>query len=360
MKQPYADRVRRVTDIMAQEELDQIIVTSTPSVFYLTGLWIDPFERMLALYLDVDGRLTLFGNTLFAIDRDRQSFACVLHSDGDNPVKQLSSLMRPGRIGIDKFWPSKFLIGLMDLRPDLKPVAGSAPVDRARMRKDSEEIDRMRHASAQNDLVMDAAIHQLREGVTEAAMASFLADEYSRIGADFPVGQQMVSFGPNAADPHHVSGKSALKPGDCVLFDIDTPFDRYWCDMTRTVYFRTVSREEESIYETVRRAGEAAMAAIRPGLPLSQIDASARRIIAEAGYGSAFTHRLGHGIGLDCHEPPDCAPGSETIAEPGMVFSVEPGIYITGKYGVRIENLVLVTETGCQSLNNYPSQLTVL
>ena len=360
MNAPYKDRLRRVTDIMAREGLEQIVVTAAPSVFYLTGLWIDPHERMLALYLDVDGRLTLFGNTLFAIDRDKQSFACVLHSDGDNPVKQLSSLMRPGRIGIDKFWPSKFLIGLLDLRPDLKPVVGSAPVDRARMCKDDAEIDLLRRASSQNDLAVAAVIQQLREGVSETELAAFLSEEYVRLGGDFPVGMQLVAFGPNAADPHHMPDKSVLKPGACALFDIFTPFDRYWCDMTRTVYFRSVSREEERIYETVRRAGEAAIAAIRPGLPLSQIDATARKIIAEEGYGAFFTHRLGHGIGLECHEPPDCGPGSETVAEPGMVFSVEPGIYIPGKYGVRIEDLVLVTETGCQSINTYPKQLCII
>ena len=357
---PYTDRVRRVTELMASEKLDQIIVTSTPSVFYLTGLWIEPFERLLALYLDVDGRMTLFGNTLFAIERDKHAFACVLHSDGDNPVKQLSSLMRPGRIGIDKAWPSKFLIGLMELRPDLKPVAGWAPVDRARMCKDDEEIARIREASKQNDRVVATAIAELREGVTEAALASFVAEEFSRLGADFPVGMQVVSFGQSAADPHHVPDKSVLRAGSCALFDIFTPFNRYWCDMTRTVYLGGVSRKEEIIYETVRAANEAAIAAIKPGIPLSQIDRIARNMITEAGYGSYFTHRLGHGVGLECHEPPDCSPGSETVAEPGMVFSVEPGIYIPGKYGVRIEDLVLVTETGGESLNLYSKQLSII
>ena len=360
MTQPYAQRVKRVTEYMQREGLEQIIMTSAPSVYYLTGLWIEPHERLLALYLDCESNITLFGNALFAIDPDKQSFPCVLHADADNPVKQLADTVKPGRIGVDKFWPSKFLIGLLELRPDLKPCLGSKPVDQARMRKDNEEIALMRHASKMNDQAMTAVIEEVRAGVKETELASFLMEEYQRLGADFPVGTQLACFGANAADPHHMPDQSVLCDENCVLFDIFTPFSRYWCDMTRTVYLGSVSRDEEKIYETVRLANEAAIAAIKPGIPLSQIDAVARDIITEAGYGEYFTHRLGHGAGLECHEPPDCSSGSESLAEPGMIFSVEPGIYIPGQYGVRIEDLVLVTETGSESLNAYSKQLLVL
>lgn len=360
MMPPYADRVRRVNDYMHKAGLEQIIVTSTPSVFYLTGLWIEPHERLLALYLDSAGRLTLFGNTLFAIERDKYPFECILHGDGDNPLRHLSAIVKPGRIGIDKVWSAKFLIGLTELRSDLKPCVGSAPVDQARMRKDDAEIALMRHASKLNDQAVAAVLGQLREGATETELAVFLADEYTRLGADFPVGIQMVCFGPNTADPHHMPDKSVLSRGSCVLIDIFTPFSHYWCDMTRTVYFRSVSREEEKIYEIVRQANEAATAAIRPGIPLAQIDAIARAVITQAGYGAYFTHRLGHGAGLECHEPPDCSASSETIAEPGMIFSVEPGIYIPGKHGVRIEDLVLVTKNGGEALNAYTKQLCII
>ncbi|GHU49326.1 proline dipeptidase [Clostridia bacterium] len=353
-------RIQRVLGYMEQEGLEQIIVTSTPSVYYLTGLWVEPHERMLALYLSGTGDMTLFGNALFTIDRDACPFECVLHGDGENPVKQLASVVKPGKIGIDKFWPAKFLLGLLELRPDVRPCLGSAPVDNARMRKDVDEIVHMRHASAQNDKAIGAMISKLSEGITETALASFLADTYTELGADFPIGVQIVSFGANAADPHHMPDKSVLAAGDCALFDIFTPFSGYWCDMTRTVYFGGVSREEEKIYDLVRLANESAIAAIRPGIYLSEIDGAARRVISEAGYGEYFTHRLGHGAGLECHEPPDCSGTSDVMAEPGMIFSVEPGIYIPGKYGVRIEDLVLVTEIGCESLNAYPKTLTVI
>jgi len=144
------------------------------------------------------------------------------------------------------------------------------------------------------------------------------------------------------------------------VLDIFTPINRYWCDMTRTVFWKEVSEEQRRVYETVKAANLAAEAMIRPGVKMCEIDRAARQVIEEAGYGPYFTHRLGHGCGISCHEPPDNSAVSEVIAQPGMVFSVEPGIYLPGKFGVRIEDLVLVTETGCEVLNQYSKELQVL
>ena len=154
-----------------------------------------------------------------------------------------------------------------------------------------------------------------------------------------------------------------MRNGDSIVFDIFIPMPYYWCDMTRTVFFRSASDEARRVYETVRAANLAADAVIRPGAPMREFDHAAREVIEKAGYGPYFTHRLGHGIGLECHEPPDNSSVSEVIAEPGMVFSLEPGIYLPGKLGVRIEDLVLVTETGCEAvsythLDVYKSQLS--
>jgi Xaa-Pro dipeptidase len=360
MRSVYADRLRRVCAYMREDGFEQILVTSTPSVYYLTGLWIEPHERMMALYIDGRGGMIFFGNAIFAVEGENPSFECVLHGDGDNPVKSLAGVIQPGVIGVDKFWPAQFLLGLTELRRDIAPRLGSAPADKARMRKDSEEIERMRRASRLNDAAMRAAIGQLREGARETEIAAFLTDTYLKLGADFPVGAQGVSFGANAADPHHAPGKSALSAGLCALLDIFTPFDRYWCDMTRTVWFGSVSAEEERVYEAVRAANEAGVKAVRPGARLCDIDAAARAVITDAGYGAFFTHRLGHGCGLECHEPPDCSGAQGATAEAGMVFSIEPGIYIPGKYGVRIEDLVLVTETGCETLNAHTKDLEVV
>lgn len=352
------ERINRVTDLMRQQGLPQIIVTATASVYYLTGLWVEPHERLLALLLDDSGKGILFGNVMFGLP-ERHEMPIMLHTDSEDPVASLAKALKPGVCGIDKFCYSQFLLGIMKHRPDVTPVLGSKPVDLARKCKDAAERDGMRRSSSINDQVIAAAIGALCEGVREHDIASLVNKEFLSRGADCE-GVQLVCFGPNGADPHHAADGTVLKPGDSVVIDIFTPIDHYWCDMTRTVFYNTVSDKQREAYELVRRANEAAIAQVRPGARLSHLDAVAREIISEGGYGPYFTHRLGHGCGLDCHEPPDVSGASHDLLEPGMIFSVEPGIYLPGEFGVRIEDLVLVTETGCEVLNQYPKDLQVV
>lgn len=351
-------RIQTVISHMRQAGLSQILVTSTTSLFYLTGYWVEPHERMIALLVTGEGKLTLFGNEIFGLS-SRSELPFVSHKDGQDPVKDLAQAVSPGKLGIDKFWYSKFLIGLMGHRPDVVPVEGSFPVDNSRMYKDEAEAAAMAHASAINDQVIHAAISALRDGVRENELAALVNREFLARGADCE-GTQLVCFGPNGADPHHSGDSTVLKPGDSVIFDIFTPIGRYWCDMTRTVFYKTVSEKQRQVYELVRRANEEAEAAVKPGVPLSELDRIARDVITQGGYGPCFTHRLGHGCGIDCHEPPDVSGASDAVCRPGMVFSIEPGIYLPGEFGVRIEDLVLVTEDGCRVLNSYPKDLQVI
>ena len=352
-------RLARVLHNMEREGLDQIVITSTASVYYLTGYWVEPMERMLALYLRTDGTCIVFANTLFALE-PQEGLDLVLHQDSDEPTAALAAVLQPGKLGVDKSWPCKFLSALLNARPDVTPVLGSAPVDDARKRKDADEIAAMRHASQMNDQVVTEAIAAIREGAVESDLAALVERLYRERGADHSGEGQLVCFGPNGADPHHAPDSTILQAGDSVVMDIFIPFNHYWCDMTRTVFFRTVNDEGRRVYETVKAANLAAEAMIRPGVPMRDIDHAARSVIEAAGYGPYFTHRLGHGCGLDCHEPPDNSASSQAVAEPGMVFSVEPGIYLPGKLGVRIEDLVLVTETGCEVLNHAPKDLQVV
>ena len=353
------ERLRRVIENMEKENLSQILVSSGTSVFYLTGLWVEPMERMLVLLIDSSGRCDLFCNDLFGVTEVKGA-SVHSHSDSDDPLKDLAPAVKPGRLGIDKFWPSRFLIGLMEKRPDVAPVPGSAPVDDARKIKDQKEIEALRHSSAVNDKVIAGAIAAVREGAIESELEMLVEKLFRENGADRSPEGQLVCFGANGADPHHAPNRTVIREGDSVTFDIFIPISRYWCDMTRTVFFRSAGEEQRRVYETVREANQAAEEKIRPGLPMSEFDLTARRVIERAGYGEHFTHRLGHGLGLDCHEPPDNSSVSKVIAEPGMVFSVEPGIYLPGKFGVRIEDLVLVTENGCEVLNRYPKELQII
>ena len=151
-----------------------------------------------------------------------------------------------------------------------------------------------------------------------------------------------------------------MKEGDSNVIDIGAPFNHYWCDMTRTVFYKSVSEKQREVYETVRRANEAAIAKIKPGVAFKEFDLAARKVIEDAGYGEYFTHRTGHSIGMKEHEKPPVASDCEVIARPGMVFSIEPGIYLPGQFGVRVEDLVLVTEDGCEVLNKYTKDLIVV
>ena len=353
------DRLRRVIDNMHRQGLEQILVTATASVYYLTGVWVEPLERLLALYLDDTGRCVLFGNALFGLE-EGDGLTVLTHTDSDDPVAQIAQTVRPGKLGIDKFWASRFLIGLMEQRRDITPVVGSAPVDDARMLKDAQEIEAMVAASRINDQVMAIASAAVKDGATEEELAALVERTFREKGADRSSEGQLVCFGPNGADPHHAPNGTVIARGDTVVFDIFIPIHRYWCDMTRTFFFREASDEGRRVYEAVKAANLAAEALIRPGLPMRDFDRAARKVIEDAGYGPYFTHRLGHGAGLECHEPPDNSSANHTIAQPGMVFSVEPGIYLPGKLGVRIEDLVLVTEDGCRVLNAFSKELTIL
>lgn len=351
-------RIDSVTENMKRTGLSQIIVASAASVYYLTGFWVDPHERMIAMYLDVSGKTILFGNEIFGLE-GMPDLPLISHKDGDNPVEGLAQAVKPGELGIDKFWSSKFLIELMHLRNDIIPVHGSAPVDLARKLKDETEKTCMRNSSCINDQVVGSVIAMVQDGVTENYLASQVNKQFIQNGADCE-GTQLVCFGANCADPHHNSNNTILKPGDSVLFDIFTPINRYWCDMTRTVFYKTVTDKQRQVYNLVKLANETAISKIKPGVLLSEVDKTARDIIAQGGYGDYFTHRLGHGIGLDCHEPPDVSAASDTPLEVGMMFSVEPGIYLPGEFGVRIEDLVMVTADGCEVLNQYPKDLQVI
>lgn len=351
-------RINRVTENMKKAGLTQIIVSSTASLYYLTGFWVEPHERMIALYLDVSGRAILFGNEIFGL-KSMPELPLICHKDSDNPVKGLVKAVKPGKLGIDKFWCSKFLIELMELRNDIVPVQGSAPVDLSRKMKDETEIALMRNNSRINDKVVGSVIAMLKDGVAENYLASQVNKYFIQNDADCE-GTQLVCFGANCADPHHSGDSTVLKAGDSVIFDIFTPINRYWCDMTRTVFYKTVTDQQRQVYDLVKLANETAISRIKPGVLLSKIDKTARDIITQGGYGEYFTHRLGHGIGLECHEPPDVSLASDIPLEVGMIFSVEPGIYLPGEFGVRIEDLVMVTEDGCEVLNQYPKDLQVV
>ncbi len=352
-------RINRVLENMQEMGLTQMLVSDPPSIFYLTGKWILPNERLLALYLNRNGNHKLFVNKLFTVDGDI-GMEKVWFSDTDPGCQIIASYTEHDKpLGIDKKMAARFLLELMELSAGSGYRNASECVDRARRVKDEEEIRRMKAASELNDKAMEEIRGFLKPGVTELEVAAELNAIYKRQGTQGASFGPLVSFGANAAIGHHKPDGTVLKAGDCVLIDTGCKKDHYCSDMTRTFFCQSVTEKQREVYETVKRANLAAQAVMKPGMRFCDIDKAARDIITETGYGPNFTHRLGHCIGIEVHDAGDVSAVNQDVVEEGMIFSCEPGIYLPGEFGVRIEDLMLMTKDGAVSLNRVPKELDV-
>ena len=340
--------------------VSQMLISDPASIFYLTGKMIDPGERFFALLINADGENKIFINSLFTVPEELGAEK-VWFSDEDDPCGIATRYIdRDKTLGVDKNLPARFLLKLMELGCALDYKNTSVCVDTVRACKDSEEIALMREASRVNDEAMRELKTRIREGMTERELASHLKDIYASMGAYGYSFDPLVGFGKCAAIGHYEAGNNTLCEGDCILIDMGCVKDGYCSDMTRTFFYKKVSDEHRKIYETVLKAQKAAESMIKPGVRFCDIDKTARDIIEQAGFGDKFTHRLGHSIGIECHEYGDVSSVNENAVEEGMIFSIEPGIYIDGDVGVRIEDLVLVTQNGVEILNHYSKELEIV
>lgn len=354
------ERLNKVLKEMAARSLPQMLVTDPASVFYLTGKWIQPGERMLALLLSLKQNHRLFVNELFPVS-ENLAVDITRFNDTQDAVEILARYLEQDlSIGIDKIWPARFLLRLMELKSQSRFVNSSDIIDGIRMCKDEEEIALMRRASAINDSALERLIGLLPEKHSEKKLAQLLLSIYEDLGAQDYSFAPNISFGINGADPHHKPQHCTVEAGDSVVIDIGCKMDSYCSDMTRTVFYKYASDLGRKIYTIVLDANKKAIDMIKPGVRFCDIDAAARSYIESCGYGKYFTHRTGHSIGLEAHEYGDVSSANKQQVKPGMIFSIEPGIYLPGKFGVRIEDLVLVTEQGCDVLNQYNKELTIV
>ena len=354
-------KVNAILSALESQGIPQIIVSDPVVIFYLTGAKIEPGERLLALYLNKDGGHKLLVNDLFRQTKDLGVEICY-YNDTQDGVEILSTFADPkAPIAIDKNWPARFLLRLQELGCGSRYINSSAIVDGVRRIKTPEEQEKMRRASRGNDAVMAKLVKILSEDHTELELKELLLKVYQSEGfQDFSF-EPITAFAGNAADPHHRPDSSRGHYGDGVVLDIGGLMDDYCSDMTRTVFLGTVSDRQREIYEIVREANRRGIAAAKPGARMCDVDNAARGYITEKGYGKYFTHRTGHSIGLEVHETGDVSAVNEAIIQPGQCFSVEPGIYLPEEnLGVRIEDLVLITEDGCEVLNHYPKELQVI
>ena len=354
-------KLNRILKAMEEKDMPQMIIADPLTIFWLTGKMIVPGERLLALYLNVNGNHKLMINELFPQEKDL-GVELVWYNDVQDGVEILSQFVEKDKaIGIDKIWPARFLLRLQELGAGSKFMNGSMIVDYIRMIKDEKEQALMRESSRLNDIAMEKLIPWAGKGMTERELNEKIREIYKELGGEDVSFDPITAYAKGAADPHHVTDNSKGKRGDCVILDIGAFKDSYASDMTRTVFIGEVSDRAKEIYDIVVEANMRGIAAAKPGNRMCDVDAACRDYITEKGFGPYFTHRTGHSIGLEDHEFGDVSSVNEDIIKPGQCFSVEPGIYLPDEgIGVRIEDLVLITEDGCEVLNHFTKDLIIV
>lgn len=349
-------RISRVREEMKQHSFDQLVITSPDSIFYLTGIDIHPGERLFALLIDQE-RCHLFLSALFPLKEE--TLPVTYFTDDVDSIALLSkSIIDQGVIGIDKFWESHFLLRLMKIKNNLSYEIGSIAVDNCRLTKDEDEREKMRHASKLNDEIMSEIISYIYNEAPNGNLTELkVQNQIKKLHEDKGIHElsftPSVCFGANGAEPHHDCDDTVLKEGMAVVIDMGGKVNGYCSDMTRSFFYGDATENYTKVYNLVKAANEAAIKVVKPGVKLSDVDKAAREIIENAGYGAYFTHRTGHGIGIQVHEFPDVSSVSQNTCLTGMAFSIEPGIYLKDQFGVRIEDLVLVTEEGVEVLNRF-------
>jgi D-alanyl-D-alanine dipeptidase len=357
----YAQRMRRAAQAGSDAGFDGLVVTSGPDLTYLSG-YVPPITERLTALVVVPGRTpALVVPKLERPDAEKAAGAEAVSIldwvDGSDPYAITGELLDgTGRYAIsDSCW-AMHLLALQRVLPSTSYVSLTDGLPMLRAVKDERELARLAAASAGADVSFVEILGMPFAGRTENDVAADLATLLRKHGHS-QVDFTLVCSGPNGANPHHHTGARTIQPGDTVVLDFGGLLDGYGSDTTRTVSVGEPSDEVRTVYEIVRQAQQAAFEAVRPGVACQEIDRVARRVITDAGYGEYFIHRVGHGIGLSTHEPPYLVEGEQQPLVPGMCFSIEPGIYLPGRFGVRIEDIVTVTEDAGRRLNNTTREL---
>ena len=364
-------RLRRTAETAGVAGMDALVVSPGSDLRYLIGVAGGSFERLTSLVLPATGAPVLVVPKLEApgyaeVPAEDLGLDVVTWVDGQDPYRMVADLLggtgsAPKRVGISDMTMATHVLRIRDALPGTEQVLAGPVLRELRMRKDASEVAALRTAGAAIDQVHARMGEWLRAGRTEAAVAGDIATAIVAEGhtcAEFVI----VGSGPNGASPHHDASDRVIEAGDVVVIDIGGPVpEGYNSDSTRT-YAVGTPRDQDvaACYAVLRAAQHAAVEAVQPGVTAHEVDETARKIIAEAGLGEYFIHRTGHGIGLDVHEEPYIVAGNDLVLQPGMAFSVEPGIYLPERWGARIEDIVVVTEDGVLSVNERPHELAVL
>lgn len=353
------ERIASLAAELRNAGADAYFATTPVSMGYLSGLFEDGHERFLTLAVSASGEVELICPSLTATQARRAGISAIrAWRDSENPLLLFEDLadrwnLSSGILAVDNAMPSKMLLEMQQVLPAALFRAGQPILAELMSRKRKSELELLRKAGAIADGALAAGLSAIRPGVTEVSVRNALRQAMEEAGGrpTFTI----VATGAQGAEPHHESDETIIQDGDVIVMDFGCEYQGYQSDITRTVCCGKASSKAKEVYEIVFAAHQAGRAAIRPGVACEDVDRAARKVIESAGFGEYFVHRLGHGIGMRVHEEPYMVEGNKTPLEVGHCFSVEPGIYLAGELGIRIENIVTCTEQGHESINAEPS-----
>jgi Xaa-Pro aminopeptidase len=368
LSDPRTDRLDRLRDAMRTRGVDALLVGPSADLRYLVGYHALPLERLNLLVVPVEGRASLIVPELEAPRAEVSGAAAhadlVAWGETDDPIARVVERLTAAGVDIrgtfgvqDRLW-SSFTLALQSALTEARWVPGSSVMRDLRIIKTPDEVRALREVGAAIDAVHAAVPDLLRPGRTEAEVGRDIAE---RILEDHDeVNFVIVASGPNGASPHHETGDRVLEAGDAVVVDIGGMRAGYCSDSTRDYAIGHLPDGYGDLHATLEEAQERAVQIVRPGVSAQAIDAAARDHIEAAGYGRYFVHRTGHGIGVEEHEEPWIVAGNDEAVAAGMAFSIEPGIYVPGRYGSRIEDIVVVTDDGVERVNHRPREVLVV
>lgn len=363
----YKTRTEKLVEILKRKEIGGFISGISTNMYYFTNFYGVQMERFVALLVPSKGDPVFLVPELYYEQICKTTWIenVVTWTDGEDPFEKMAAIVKEkkllnSKIAVDDTLRSNFLLALQEKLPQVKFISGGKIISILRRIKSNEEKDLMMYIGSIHDRVLKKAISAIQIGVSELKIADLIVDTFKELGAKYPGSVPMVASGAYSSQPHHRAIDKIIAEGESVVLDFGGDWKHYRSDMTRTVFVGKPSKEYLKIYDIVRKAQETGVKSVKPGRTCEEIDQIVRKIIEDEGYGKYFTHRTGHGLGLEAHEEPYIVEGNKLVLEPGMTFSIEPGIYLPGKFGVRIEDCMIVTEKGAEPFTNLTHDLITI
>lgn len=356
----YDERIVRFREELEKNGIKGAMVLSRENICYLTGFCVGGYERLTALIVGKTETSLVVPKLSLGQIEDITVDNRLVWDDRADPYgmasTELERLTLEG-LGVEATMPlSHYLKFRKYIGNEPKPV--DKIIQKLRMRKSEDEIASIRKAVEISENALEATISEIRAGMTEKEVAGILEYNMRRKGSDGNAFATTIAAGLDSANPHHITSEHKIQEGDSIVIDFGASYHNYSADTTRTLVLGKASEEFRKVYNTVKKAQETGIEYARPGMPAGDIDIKVREVIENAGYGQYFTHRTGHGIGLETHEGPYINESDRTPLEPPVTFTVEPGIYMLGKFGVRIEDVVLLDQKGARPVNRFTKDLT--